>query len=153
MAKELIWVEAELVPKIEIIQDILKLKGEDISKAIDKLANDTSCITTDSIDTSLLEIKLHAAKVRDTYKELVDKEIEETGKLWEDCDGRIYESRTKIKQVENSFRELSSIINLCADNLDRWDMNKFSDAMDLIDRFNRYSDEEKDLLKGLMKAN
>lgn len=153
MAKELIWVEAELVPKIEIIQDILKLKGEDISKAIDKLANDTSCITTDTIDTSLLEIKLHAAKVRDTYKELVDKEIEETGKLWEDCDSRIYESRTKIKQVENSFRELSSSIKSCADNLDRWDMNKFSEAMDLIDRFKEYSNKEKELLKGLLKAN
>lgn len=153
MAKELIWVEAELVPKIEIIQDILKLKGEDISKAIDKLANDTSCITTDSIDTSLLEIKLHAAKVRDTYKELVDKEIEETGKLWEDCDTRIYESRTKIKQVENSFRELSNSIKSCADNLDRWDMDKFSQAMDLIDRYKGYSNKERELLKELLKAN
>lgn len=153
MAKELIWVEAELVPKIEIIQDILKLKGEDISKAIDELANDTSCITTDSIDTSLLEIKLHAAKVRDTYKELVDKEIEETGKLWEDCDTRIYESRTKIKQVENSFRELSNSIKSCADNLDRWDMDKFSQAMDLIDRYKGYSNKEKELLKELLKAN
>lgn len=153
MGKELIWVEAELVPKIEIIQDILKLKGEDISKTIDKLADDTNVLTTDNIDTSLLEIKLHAAKVRDTYKELVDKEIEETGKLWEECDNRIYESRTKIKQVENSFRELSSSIKSCADNLDRWDMNKFSEAMDLIDRFKGYSNKEKELLKELLKAN
>lgn len=153
MGKELIWVDAELVPKIEIIQDILKLKGEDISKAIDKLADDTNVLTTDNIDTSLLEIKLHAAKVRDTYKELVDKEIEETGKLWEECDNRIYESRTKLKQVENSFRELSSSIKACGDNLDLWKMKQFSEAMDLIDRFNRYSEEEKVLLSGLLKAN
>ncbi|MFD1402038.1 hypothetical protein [Robinsoniella peoriensis] len=150
MAKELIWVESEVASKIEIIQDILKLKGEDISKAIDKLANDTNCITTDNIDTSLLEIKLHAAKVRDTYKELVDKEIEETNVLWEACDERICESRTKIRQVENTFRELSSSIKSCADKLNRWDMDKFSQAMDLIDRYKRCSEKEKELLKGLM---
>lgn len=153
MGKELIWVEAELVPKIEFIQDILKLKGEDISKAIDKLAEDTNVLTTDNIDTSLLEIKLHAAKVRDTYKELVDKEIEETGKLWEECDTRIYESRTKIKEVKDNFASLSESIKSCSLNLDKWEMNRFSEAMDLIDRFNRYSDEEKALLKGLMRTN
>lgn len=153
MGKELIWVEAELVPKIEIIQDILKLKGEDISKAIDKLAEDTNVLTTDVIDTSLLEIKLHAAKVRNTYKELVDKEIEETSKLWEECDARIYESRTKIREVKDSFSLLADSINSCSFNLGEWEMNKFSEAMDLIDRYNRYSDVEKELLKGLMKAN
>ena len=153
MGKELIWVESELAPKIEIIQDIFKLKGEDISKAIDKLAEDTNVLTTDNIDTSLLEIKLHAAKVRDTYKELVDKEIEETGKLWEECDTRIYESRTKIKEVKDNFTSLAESIKSCSLNLDKWEMNRFSEAMDLIDRFNRYSDEEKALLKGLMRTN
>ncbi|WP_099467854.1 hypothetical protein [Konateibacter massiliensis] len=152
MARELIWVESELVPKIELIQDIIKLKGEDISKAINKLVENTDVLKTDNIDTSLLEIKLHAAKVRNTYKELVDKEIEETNVLWEECDSRIYESRTKINQIKDTFSELSSSIKECSNSLDRWEMDKFSDAMDLIDRYNQYSDKEKELLKGLMKS-
>ena len=110
MAKELIWVEAELVQKIDIIQDIIKLKGEDISKAINKLVESTDILKTADIDT------------------------------------------TKINQIKDTFSELSSSIKECSNSLDRWEMNKFSDAMDLIDKYNRYSDEEKELLKGLMKS-
>lgn len=150
MGKTYIYVDEEIAGKIELIEDILKLKGEDISKAIEKLANDTDAIKTDNIDTTLLELKLHAQRVRDEYKKCVDEEIEKTSILWEECDGRICESRTKIKAASSVFSELSRSIELCASRLKEWDMKKFSDAMDLIDRYNNFTSKEKLLLKSLM---
>lgn len=150
MGKTYIYVDEAIAGKIELIEDILKLKGEDISKAIEKLANDTDAIKTDNIDTTLLELKLHAQRVRDEYKKCVDEEIEKTSILWEECDDRICESRTKIEAVSSVFSELSRSIELCASRLKEWDMRKFSDAMNLIDRYNNFTSKEKLLLKSLM---
>lgn len=152
MGKTYIYVDDAIAGKIELLEDILKLKGEDISKAIEKLANDTDSIKTYNIDTKLLELKLHAQRVRDEYKKCVDEEIEKTSILWEECDARICESRTKLKSINDVFSELSRSIELCASRLKEWDMKKFSDAMDLIDRYNSYTAEEKMLLKTLMNA-
>lgn len=152
MGKTYIYVDNAIAGKIELIEDILKLKGEDIEKAIEKLADDTDVLKTDNIDTLLLELKLHAQKVRDEYKKCVDEEIEKTSSLWAECDDRICKSRTKLKTISGVFEELSGNIQSCADRLKRWDMDKFSNAMDLIDRYNNYTAKEKLLLKTLMET-
>lgn len=145
--KDLVWVKKELIPQLEFIEDILKLKKDDIQKEIDKLVDSTQTLTTDNIDTSLLELKLHAQKVRDEYKKTVDDELEKTDKLWEDCDEKLYNSKTKISDVKDSFYSLRQEINTITEKLNDLPLYKLEQFMDLLDRFNGYSDEQKELLK------
>ena len=145
--KDLVWVKKELIPQLEFIEDILKLKKDDIQKEIDKLVDSTQTLTTDNIDTSLLELKLHAQKVRDEYKKTVDDELEKTDKLWEDCDEKLYNSKTKISDVKDSFYSLRQEINAITEKLNDLPLYKLEQFMDLLDRFNGYSDEQKELLK------
>jgi uncharacterized coiled-coil DUF342 family protein len=145
--KDLVWVKKELIPQLEFIEDILKLKKDDIQKEIDKLVDSTQTLATDNIDTSLLELKLHAQKVRDEYKKTVDDELEKTNKLWEDCDEKLYNSKTKISGVKDSFYSLRQEINTITKKLNDLPLYKLEQFMDLLDRFNGYSDEQKELLK------
>lgn len=145
--KDLVWVDKRLVPQIEFIEDVLKLKKDDIQKEIDKLVDSTQTLTTDNIDTSLLELKLHAQKVRDEYKKTVDEELDKTDRLWEDCDEKLCNSKTKIKDIKDSFYSLEQEINTLTKRLNDLPIYKLEQFMDLLDRFNGYSDEQKEFLK------
>ena len=140
---EYVWIPKKLLPRWEFIMDILKLRGEDIQNAINKLSDDTTCLTTDNLDTTLLEMKLHAQKVRDQYKQCVDEELEKTNDLWELCEEKVYDSRTKIKQIKSSFDEVISDINQIDKKLNDLPLYKLRETMDLLDRFKSYTDEDK----------
>jgi len=145
--KDLVWIDKRLVPQIEFIEDVLKLKKDDIQKEIDKLVDSTQTLTTDNIDTSLLELKLHAQKVRNEYKKTVDEELEKTDKLWEECDKNLYNSKTNIKDIKDSFYSLEKEIDTLTNRLNDLPIYKLEQFMDLLDRFNGYSDEQRELLK------
>lgn|SRR5574344_1200088 len=141
--REYVWIPKKLLPKWEFVKDILKLKGEDIQKAIDELSGETSVLTTDNLDTTLLEMKLHAQKVRDQYKQCVDEELEKTNSLWEECDNKVYGSRTKIKTIKSSFDEVFDDLNKIEKRLNDLPLYRLRETMDLLDRFKEYSDEDK----------
>lgn len=153
MGKSIVWLDDEIAGKVEILQDIIKLRGEEIDKVIQELADDTRNLTTDNLDTLLLEMKLHARKVRDTYKQAVDEEIENTEKLWEECDEKINSSRTNITKVKNSFCELNDEINKLNSGINRMNLYKLEQAIDLLDRFKAYSDVDKKKIEMLLKYN
>lgn len=145
--KDLVWIDKRLVPQMEFIEDVLKLKKDDIQKEIDKLVDSTQTLTTDNIDTSLLELKLHAQKVRNEYKKTVDEELEKTDKLWEECDEKLCNSKTSVKDIKDSFYSLEQEIDTLTKRLNDLPIYKLEQFMDLLDRFNGYSDEQKELLK------
>lgn len=151
MDKELIWLDKNIVAKMDVLQDVIRLRGEEIDKVITRLTDETRCLTTDNLDTTLLEMKLHAQKVRDTYKQAVDEELEKTNTLWDECDEKIYDSRTKIKQVANSFKDLNKEIEKLESNLNKLPLYQIERVMELMDKFNSYSDKDKELLKVLLK--
>ena len=141
--REYVWIPKKLLPKWEFVKDVLKLKGEDIQKAIDELSGETTCLTTDNLDTTLLEMKLHAQKVREMYKSCVDEELKKTNKLWEECDDKVSESRTNIRAIKTSFDEVLYDLNKVEEKLNDLPLYKLRETMDLLDRFKAYSDEDK----------
>lgn len=150
MGKEIIWVDSEIAGKVELLADIVKLRGEELNKVIQELADDTNALTTDNLDTALLEMKLHAAKVRDTYKNAVDEELEKTNKLWEECDEKITKSRTKISAVKNSFNELNQEIEKLNRGICKLDLYNLERAITILDRFNSFSDSDKKKIEMLL---
>lgn len=152
MDKELVWLDKNIAAKMDVLQDVIRLRGEEIEKVIKELTDETKLITTDNIDTTLLEMKLHAQKVRDTYKQTVDEELEKTETLWDECDNKIYESRTKISQVTDLFKNLNSEVGTLYSNMNNLPIYKIEELMKLLDKFNSYSDKDKELLKILLKS-
>ena len=148
--REYVWIPKQLLPTWEFVKDILKLKGDDIQKEIDRLSDETTCLTTDNLDTTLLEMKLHAQKVRDQYKQCVDEELEKTNELWELCEEKVYDSRTKIKQIKSSFDEAISDIYQIEKRLNDLPLYRLRETMDLLDRFKSYTDEDKQKIKMLL---
>ena len=152
MDKELVWLDKDIASKIEVLQDVVRLRGEEIDKVISRLTDTTKLLTTDSIDTTLLEMKLHAQKVRDTYKQTVDEELEKTNALWDECDEKIYESRTKISKVTTSFADLNEEITKLRKGMNDLPLYQIDHLMEVLDKFNSYTDKDKELLRILLKA-
>ena len=152
MGKKIVWLDEEIAGKVELLEDIIKLRGEELNKIIQRLADDTNALTTDNLDTALLEMKLHAAKVRDTYKNAVNEELEKTNELWEDCDDKISESRTKISAVKNSFCELNQEIEKLNRSICKMDLYNLERAMNILDKFKSYSDEDKKKIEMLLQC-
>ena len=97
-------------------------------------------------------MKLHAQKVRDTYKQTVDEELEKTNTLWEECDEKIYASRTKIAKVTTSFIDLNREVEKLRINLNDLPLYQIERIMELLDKYNSYSDKDKELLRILLKS-
>ena len=151
MEKELVWVDKSIVEKLDIVQDICRIKGEDIEKLLEKIKNDDNCFI-ENIDDSLIEIKCHAKRIRDEYKNCVDEEIEKSDKLWEDCDNKISESRSKVKDVTNMFYTLESEIDSLHRKLDNLELYKLDSAINLLERYNHLSENDKDKIEMLLKV-
>ena len=147
MGKELVWIDEELVGKVELIQDIARLNGTKLEELAKRISDNTTTIITDNIDVLLLETKLHAKKVRDEYEKVVNEELEATNTLWDTCDEKIYESRTKIAKVKDMFVDVNREINKCTASLSAIPVYNLEKLMEVLDKFNSYSEKDKELLR------
>ena len=149
MEKELVYVDKNLVGKLDILQDICRIKGEDIDKIIERLKGDDNDFLA-NIDDSLIEIKCHAKRVRDEYKKCVDEEIEKSNTLWEECDNKLNDSRTKIKKVTDLFYNCKEQINSLSEAINSIPFYKLNTAIDVFNKFNDMTDSEKEMIKILL---
>lgn len=152
MGKTYTYVDDELVGKLDVIGDILKLKGEGLDKFLNDLTEDKN-ILSECLERNLLEMKLHSKKVVAEYKKGVEEELELSEKLWCEYDEKISSSRIKIHKVTDSFKDLNSEMIKLEKMFDNIPIYKIERVMELLDKFNSYSDKDKELLKILLKEN
>ena len=105
MGRTLIWIDDSLAKKLEILNDTVELKENDIKSIVKELKNDIENIG-ECIDEDVVSFRYHAQKVRDSYKKVVDEEIEKTNELWETMD----KLRTETRERLNKTRELTASI-------------------------------------------
>lgn len=148
--KELVWIDKELKPKWEVLQDILRLNGKGLDEVIESLKKDDDTLI-ECLEDNFISIKHHAIKVRDEYKKCVDEQIDKTYKLWEECDNKIAESRTKIKSIESSFSDVNRLIDSMHRKLNDLPLRELDRAMDTIERFNNMSQKDKESIELLLK--
>ena len=151
-ARELVWIDSSLLPKWDLLQDILRLNGKGLEEIIESLKKDDETLL-ECLEDNFISIKHHAIKVRDEYKKCVDEQIDKTYKLWEECDDKITESRTKIKSIESSFSDVNRLIDSMNRKLSDLPLRELDRAMDTIERFNNMSQKDKDAIELLLKLN
>ncbi len=146
--KELIWIDKELLPKWDLLQDILRLRGGDLDKVLDGLKRDDDTML-ECLDENFIEIKHHAKKVRDEYEKVVNEQIEKTEKLWSDCDARIKESRTKLEPIKNMFNNISDDMDRLNRKFNDLPVYKLNECINILERFTSMTDDNKKKVKML----
>lgn len=94
----------------------------------------------------LIGIKDSFAKVQDTYVEQIEKLISKTDKRNQDLDASLNQLNEKVQAVFDNANELSKRV----DNLGYLNINRLESFMDVLDRFDKYSNEQKELMKMLL---
>ena len=150
MSKELVWVEKELVGQIEVICDIIKLRGGGISEVIEKLRGDTKTYV-EGLDSDLLSMKLHAQKVRDEYKAVVESEIEQSYALWEDLDKKRTQMRDKFSSMKEVVRECRGEISSLKESIDGLNIYGAERVLDLVKSFSAMTEKERDIMFKLIE--
>lgn len=148
--KEYVYVDKRIVPHLEILQDILKLRCDDIDKIVKGIINDTEALD-ENLEDNFLQFKLHAKKVRECYKAAVDEQLEKSEKLWTECDELISKSKPTVEKVSSAVRELETTISKCNKILNELPIYKVEQTLNLIEKFKNMSNEEKTLLSKLFK--
>lgn len=147
-ARELVWIDSELLPKWDLLQDILRLNGKGLEDVLESLKQD-DLVIEENLEENLIGIKHHAKKVRDVYKECVDEQIEKTEKLWEECDGKINQARSNLNPIKNMIRDIDEDMRKLHTTMDNLPIRQLEKSLDVLERFNNMCDMDKKKIKML----
>ena len=146
--RELVWIDKELLPKWDLLQDILRLNGQGLDKALDDLKRDDSTVF-ECLEENFIEIKHHTKRVRDEYEKVVNEQIAKTEELWCRCDLKIKESRTKLESVKNIFEDVNNEVNSLNRKLNDLPVYKLDECINILERFVSMADDNKKKVKML----
>lgn len=149
MGNKMIWIEEDLAAKLEIINDVVKIKNEDIDKIIKKLADDTS-IMSECLDENVLRFKLHAQQVRDNYEKVVNEEVEKTYELWKRCEELRKETKGKISNLLPVITEVNAQLEKLDKSINKVNTYGIDRLIEVVDKFKRIPDDEKDMIAKLL---
>lgn len=143
------YIEDEIEPYFDLIMDCIKLNGKDIKKTIEKITNDTKWLN-ECLDDNFLEFKLHSKKIREEYENAVNDELEKTEIVWDKCDQLIRDSKPTIDKAASLIEGLLSTIRKINSNLDGISIWKIEKMIELIEKFSKLTEEEKNMFKILL---
>lgn len=150
MGNKMVWIDETLAAKLEIINDVAKLKTDgDLDKVIKMLTDDTNTMA-ECLDENALRFKLHAQQTRDNYEKVVKEEIDKTYELWEKCDDLRDDVRNKIDTFIPTFKSISNELDKLKQSMDTINTYKIERLLELVDKFKEMSEEDKDMLAKLL---
>lgn len=145
----MIWIDEELAGKLEIINDVAKVNNEDLDKVIKRLSDETNTMS-ECLDENVLRFKLHAKQVRDNYKKVVDEELDQTYRLWEECEEKRDEVDKKVKATLPVIKSIGEELGKCNKAIENVNTYGIDKLINLVERFKDIPDDEKEMLAMLL---
>lgn len=147
--KDLIWVPKSMKKLIdELESDNAKLNL--VEKWIEqRKLNIKSDI--ESLDDDLLMFKAFALKYKKELESVFDEQDKQLEDLWNKCNDSCRESINKINKVKDELRNVVSQVDSVKKTLDGISTYKIEQLLNLVERFNRMSQEEKGFFELLLK--
>lgn len=150
MGNKMVWIDETLAAKLEIVNDVAKLKTDgDLDKVIKMLTDETNNMA-ECLDENTLRFKLHAQQTRDNYEKVIKEEVDKTYELWEKCDDLRADARKKIdtmlpiiKSVSNELSELNKTMS----QINTYNIDKL---IELVYKFNNMPEDDKNMLAKLL---
>jgi len=147
--KELIWVPKEvkeIYEKMESDQEKLKLVDEMIkNRKID------ITYSIEALDDDLLRFKAFSLKYKTELQKVYDDQSDKLEKLFEDCGDVQSKMHLKIEEIKSKLDPIVSKIKSINETLDKVNTYKIEKVIELIEKFNRMSEEDKRLFEMLIK--
>lgn len=143
------YIPDEYEPYFDLIMDCIKIKGDNIQELLNKITKDTD-LMEECLDDKFLSFKLHAKKVRDEYESAVNEAIEKTESVWIKCEEKVNQSQPTINKINKEVDKLLSAVNQLNENLENVSFYRTEKLLELIEKFNRMSDEDKAVLTKLV---
>ena len=147
--KELIWVPKE-------IKEVLEKMDSDNEKLriVDEYINNRKLDITYSIealDDDLLRFKAFSLKYKTELQKVYQEQGDKLEKLFEDCGDIQSKMHLKIEETKNKLDPIVSKIKSINETLDKVNTYKIEKVIELIEKFNRMSEEDKRLFEMLIK--
>jgi predicted nucleic acid-binding Zn-ribbon protein len=147
--KELIWVSKEVKAiyenldsdqeKLRIIEETIKSRKEDIT------------YTIESLDDDLLRFKAFALKYKTELQKVYEEQNNQLEKLFEDIGGMQDNIYLKIEQAKKQLNPITDKVKEINKTLDNVNTYKIERLIELIEKFNRMSEENKMLFELLIR--
>jgi len=147
--KELIWVSKD----IKVIFESLDSDHEKL-RIVDELIKDRKLgITQDieSLDDDLLRFKAFSLKYKTELQKVYEDQNDKLGKLFEDIGDISSKMYLKIEETKNKLNPITDKIKEVNKTLESLNTYKIERVIELIDKFNRMSEEDKRLFEILIK--
>jgi len=148
--KELIWVTKEVAEEYKALDsDIVKadLVNELIRRKKISIDGDL-----ESLEDDLIRFKGFASNYANRFKKAYEEQGDKINQIWEDCQEPIDKIHSKTKQMTNSIEKLHKDVKKISDELDNFNTYKIEKVIDLIDQYNRMTDEDKQIFSVILSS-
>jgi len=144
MNKELVWVSKELLEKVQDLESVFE-DHQKVKNLIESFKGEVEQFTYD-VEDSVSVFRRQSEKIKSTYKEVVDKEIESLQEFWEEQDKRRAEMINKLADIRKSVHTVSDDMQVMRKELNSLNIYGLDKLVELIDKINGMSDREKEVL-------
>lgn len=149
MGRTLIWIDDNLAKKLEIIDDVVKLTDNDIKDIIKGLKDNIS-VLDETIDEDVVSFRYHAQKVRDSYKKVVEEEIDKTNELWEQLDTLRFETSNKLDKTKELTKSITEDIKYIQESISKCNLYGVDKLLEMIEKVNYMNESDRELLYKLL---
>ncbi len=150
MGKTLVWIDENIAKKLQIIDEVAEIKDKDLKKIIQQLKDDIDtmkeCVSEDVID-----FRYYAQQVRDSYKKVVEEELQKTYELWEQLSKLRIETKNKLGLIQDLTQSIAKDIELIQKNLLKFNIYGLDQLLQVLTKFKDIPDEDKELLYKLFE--
>lgn len=145
VGKELVWVSKELVETVNKL-DAGVATQEDILKVFKEFKSEIENYTYD-IEESAAMFRRQSQKVKDSFKQVVDNEVEALQEFWDTQDEKRAEIQKKFSSFKNGISSAKDEILSLKQSIRDLDIYGLDKLVELVEKINCMSDKDKELLQ------
>jgi hypothetical protein len=149
METEILWVPKGLAAEIKALGDITELTEGQTKGIIKRMKADIETYQ-DCLDDDVLQFRAHAEKVRNSYKKVVDEEMERTYEFWDALEIKKVETAKRLEESKKLTRSISDDLKHIQTALNSANIYGIKDLLELVEQVKHMPAEDRELLQGLL---
>lgn len=149
MDTELVFVPKDLMGNIRALGDITELTKEHMYEIIKTAKKEIESYNY-CLDEDVLQFRVHAERVRNSYKITVEEEIEKTRELWATLDKTRYETHLTLERTENITKNIKhdiADIQKALNNVNIYGVNTY---LELVKEVVNMTKEQREIMEKLL---
>jgi methyl-accepting chemotaxis protein len=143
MSKELVWVSKELVEMVNNLDD--GVDKSDVFKLVKEFKTEIEGYTYD-IEEMAATFRRQSQKIKDSFKQVVDKEVESLQEFWEQQDEKRYEISKKVNGLHERIRSTKDDLLELKKLSESINVYGLKELIEMIDKIKYMSPNDKELL-------